>query len=223
MSTKQAAAIFAAIGATGAGKTEWIRQQLRREKPRRLLVWDPKPQSDYAEFGDSVDWEGRRELTAGILAAGARGAYRGILRPGLKRSTYADRFSWLCNVAYAWGNCTIVAEELAHTTRAGWSPDGWLAVVTLGRSSGLVVYGASQSPALMDKTFLSAATLIHCGRLGSKNDRSTMANALDCNQDELRDLAPLDWIERADTGETRRGKLVYGGGLRRSNKAVAAT
>lgn len=205
---KHSAAFIAVIGATGAGKTEWIRQQLTREKPKRLIVWDCKPVSDYARFGQV--FSDRRELVQAVIASG-RGPLRAIYRPGNKASEYKDKFDWLCRVAYAWTNCTLVAEELAQVTKAGWSPDGWLAVVTMGRSQGLTVFGATQRPALCDKTFLSAASLVHCGRLGARSDRVTMADILDCSPDDLRDLKPMEWVERQDTGEMRRGKTVFRG------------
>lgn len=204
---RQPAAFVAVIGATGAGKSAWIRQQLARAKPRRLIVWDPKPASDYVDLGDTFTRQ--HDLSAAVLAAGAAGPLRAIYRPGNRQSEYRAKFDWLCRLVYAWGHCTFVAEELAHVTRAGWSSDGWLSVVTLGRSEGLTVYGATQRPALVDKTFLSAASLVHCGRLGTRSDRATMADILDCDPADLRDLKPLEWIERADTGETRRGKVTF--------------
>lgn len=199
-------AFFAAvIGATGAGKTTWIKKQLARKKPRRLVVWDPKPNSDYAQFGQA--FTDMASLADAMLKAGAKGELRAIYRPGPEMSTYRVKFDRLCRLVYAWKGCTFIAEELAHVTKAGWSPDGWLAVVTLGRSENLAVYGATQRPALCDKTFLSAATLIHCGRLGTRSDRATMADMLDCSPDDLLKLSPGEWIERLDTGETSRGNV----------------
>lgn len=201
------ARIVAVVGATGAGKTAWIRQQILKAKPRRLLIWDPKPRSEYADLGQP--FTSRSELAVACREAGAKGGLRAIYRPGLDMGAFIDRFDWFAKLAYAWGHCTIVAEELAHVTRPGWSPDGWRAVVTLGRSEGLTVYGASQRPALMDKTFLSNASLVHCGRLGTRSDRATMADILDCDAKALALLQPLDFIERADTGETRTGRLSF--------------
>jgi DNA helicase HerA-like ATPase len=202
---KQPAFFAAVIGATGSGKTTWIRQQIAKKKPRRLIVWDPKPKSDYAGAGQA--FSDLAELADAMLKAGARGELRAIFRPGQAMSAYKTQFDRLCRLVYAWKNCTFIAEELAHTTKSGWSPDGWLAVVTLGRSENLSVYGATQRPALVDKTFLSAATLIHCGRLGTRSDRVTMADMLDCSPDDLVKLTPGEWIERRDTGETSRGNV----------------
>jgi ABC-type cobalamin/Fe3+-siderophores transport system ATPase subunit len=34
--------ITAVLGATGSGKSAWLKQKLRRDRPRRLMIWDPK-------------------------------------------------------------------------------------------------------------------------------------------------------------------------------------
>lgn len=201
------ARVYAVLGATGAGKTVWIRQQLARSKPARLLIWDPKPTSEYSDLGQVYD--SRLMLAAACRDAGARGGLRAIYRPGLDMSAFGNRFDWFCRLGYAWGRCTIVAEELAHVTKPGWSPDGWLVLVTMGRSEGVTVYGASQRPALVDKTFLSNASLVHCGRLGTRSDRATMADVLDCDQADLAMLQPLEYIERSDTGSVTRGRLKF--------------
>lgn len=205
---KGAAKLVAVIGATGAGKTEWIRQQLRRGKPRRLIVWDPKPTSNYAEFGQT--FTDRAALADAVLAAGSKGELCAIFRPGSDMKTFGDKFDWLCRLAFAWKHCTLIAEELAHTTKAGWSPLGWLQCVTMGREEGMVIFGATQRPALCDKTFISNASMIHCGRLQATSDRKVMADLLDCAPADLIALKPMEFIERADSGEMRRGTVVWG-------------
>lgn len=206
--TVKAARLVAVIGATGSGKTEWIRQQLRAGKPDRLIVWDPKPTSNYAEFGQV--FTNRAELAAAVIGAGESGALRAIYRPGTNMESFKDKFDWLCRLAFAWKACTMVSEELAHVTKAGWSPPGWLQCVTMGREEGMVIFGATQRPALVDKTFLSNASIIHCGRLQATSDRSVMADLLDCKPEDLVKLQPMEYIERADTGEKRNGRVVWG-------------
>lgn len=206
MSRAQKSFFVVVIGATGSGKTAWIRQQLAGMQPKRLIIWDPKPKSDYAEFGEA--YTDQAALAEAAIAAG-KGPFRAVYRPGQRMEEFKGKFDWLCRLVYAWKDCVFVAEELAHVTRPGWSPQGWLAVVTLGRDEGLKVFGATQRPALCDKTFLSNHSLIHCGKLGTRSDRVTMADLLDCDQKELALLQPLDWIERKDTGETRRGRLTF--------------
>lgn len=207
--TKPAAAfIVAAIGASGSGKSAWIKQQLARGRPRRLLVWDP--QGEYGDFG-AVFAEGERgALADGCIGAGAKGAFAAIYRPGNTLTDYAPRFDWFCRLAYAWGNCTVIADELADVTKPGWAPDGWSLITRKGRHAGLRLIGAAQRAALIDKTFFGLATMIHCGRQSYKADVATMADVLAVPAEQIIALKPLEWIERnMSTGETRRGTLTF--------------
>lgn len=199
------AKIIAVIGASGSGKTKWVRAQLRKGKPRRLVVWDCKPTSNYSDMGQI--FTSLEELRQAMKAAGAKGELRAIFRPGTDMSALKAKFDLLAKLVFHWKNCTFVAEELATVTRPGWAPDGWLLCVTQGREEGLTLFGTAQRPALVDKTFIGNASLIHCGRLQGRNDRAVMADELDVPAEDLRNLKNLEWIERADTGEIRRGVL----------------
>jgi hypothetical protein len=131
-----------------------------------------------------------------------------VFRPGNRPSDYAGRFYWLCRLAYAWRNCTIVAEELGDVTKAGWAPDGWSLLTRKGRHAGLRLIGAAQRPAVIDKTFFGRATLIHCGRLNYSGDFKVMADVLQIPGEDITALRPLECIERnMQTGQTRRGTL----------------
>jgi hypothetical protein len=198
------ASIAAAIGASGSGKSLWVKQQLAKAKPRRLIVWDP--QGEYGDHGEV--FTDRSRLLEAVAAAGARGELRAVYRPGDELSRYADRFGWLCQLVYAWGACSFVVEELADVTRPSWAPDHWSVITRKGRHRALRVVAASQRPASVDKDFFGNCTLIHCGRLNYAADVKVMADVLGVPQGDLIGLAPLDWIERdMQTGKTRRGKL----------------
>ncbi len=204
MSSNQAA-IVAAIGASGSGKSLWIKTQLRRNrKLRRLIIWDP--QSEYAEFG--MVCASRTALADVLIAAGARGEARVVYQPKGGLSAYVPQFDWLCQTAYAWGNCTLVADELGDVTKPGWAPDGWSMVIRKGRHAGLTVIGAAQRPAIIDKTFFGLATLVHCGRLNYAADLKVMSDVLDVSSSSIVELLPLEYIERdMQTGKTRPGRV----------------
>lgn len=204
MSANQAS-IVAAIGASGSGKSLWIKTQLRRNrKLRRLIIWDP--QAEYAEFGTVCST--RTELARLAIAAGARGEARLIFQPKGALSGYVPQFDWICQTAYAWGNCTLVADELGDVTKPGWAPDGWSMVIRKGRHAGLTVIGAAQRPAIIDKTFFGLATLVHCGRLNYAADLKVMSDVLDVQSSDIVELLPLEFIERdMQTGKTRRDRV----------------
>jgi hypothetical protein len=50
--SRNTAKIIAVMGASGSGKSAWIKQQLRAGNPARLLVWDP--QEEFGAFGREV-------------------------------------------------------------------------------------------------------------------------------------------------------------------------
>lgn len=198
------AAIVAAIGASGSGKSLWIKQQLRKGRARRLIIWDP--QAEYGEFGTVC--ASRAAMTEAAITAGAKGAAQMVYQPTGALSAYIEQFDFVCQVAYAWGNCTLVADELGDVTKPGWAPDGWSMVIRKGRHMGLTVIGAAQRPAIIDKTFFGLATLVHCGRLNYAADLKVMADVLAIQSAELVELLPLEWIERdMQTGKTRRGRV----------------
>lgn len=202
--SRNTAFIAAVIGASGSGKSAWIKQQLRQGRPARLLVWDP--QAEYADFGQV--YFDRAALLSDLLAA--KKGFRAVYQPGDRPSLYADRFGWLCKLSYGWGECALVVEELADVTRPSWAPDGWSIVCRKGRHRGLRVFGASQRPASVDKDFFGNATLVHCGRLNYEADLRTMGNVLCIAAAELQTLKPMEWIERdMATGATRKGLMRF--------------
>lgn len=204
--SKNQAFIVAAIGASGSGKSGWVKAQLRRQNPRRLIVFDP--QDEYGEFGEV--FRDRAALADAVIAAGARGDLRAVFQPGGNLSEYVGKFDWLCRLAYAWGGCTVVADELGDVTKAGWAPDGWSLVTRKGRHKGLRIFGLVQRPALTDKTFFGLATMIHCGRLNYAADVKVMADVLGCEGAQIVGMKPLDWIERdMSSGVTRAGRLTF--------------
>ena len=201
---RNAAAIVAVIGASGSGKSLYLKQTLRASRPPRLMVWDP--QGEYEGHGDTVD---RLEtVRQALVAAGDRGRFALVFAPAFEPKAIPGQFGAFCQLAYAAGHVALVCEELADVTQPSWAPAGWSLATRKGRHRGLTIYGASQRPASIDKDFFGNATLIRCGRLNFEADLRTMANVLGVTQDQIRDLRPLQWVERdMQTGQTTTGTL----------------
>ena len=196
-----AASIVAAIGASGSGKSAWIKQQLAERPPSRLLVWDP--QGEYGKFGRV--FTDRVKLIGYVRAAPE---FAAVYQPGDRLSEYAARFDWLCRLAYALGDLVLVVEELADVTTASWAPDSWSVVTRKGRHKALRIVAASQRPAKVDKDFFGNCTLIHCGRLNFRPDLVTMAGVLGVEVERLGALPELAYVERnMASGATREGTL----------------
>lgn len=199
--------IIAVMGASGSGKSAWIKEQLRTGAPARLLVWDP--QDEYAAFGRPV--ADLRDLTASVRAAvEADDGFALVYQPGNAFSTYGAKFDLFCQLAYATENCCVVVDELGDVTEPSRAPDGWSILSRKGRHRGLTLFGGAQRPANIDKDFIGNATMVHCGRLNYENDTKVMANALRVPVEQVSGLENLAYIERnMSTGAVRVGKLTF--------------
>ncbi len=196
--SKHRASIVAVMGASGSGKSLFIKAELRRTKPRRLVVWDPL--GEYAEFGAAV-------RTLGELLAAARApTFRRVFHPSGDPEQARKQFDVLCRIVFAAGDCTLVAEELAFVTSPSYAPPGWSECTLKGRHRALRIYGASQRPASIDKHFFGNATLIRTGRLNFARDIKTLADVLQVPAGQVQSLAPLQWIAR----DMATGKIATG-------------
>ena len=64
-----------------------------------------------------------------------------------------------------------------------------------GRHSAMKIYGTSQSPALVDKTFFGNCSRLSCGALGSMSDVKTMAGVLMVDKTEILTLEAMQFID----------------------------
>lgn len=186
------ASIHAVIGGTGSGKTTTVLQAVKRGKPTRIMVWDTK-----GEFALELGYKPVRtikELSDVLLAAGVRGQFKVAFQPSGDSKKMRRDFSRFCLLAFYRKNVWVIAEELSDVTDAGWSPEGWKKVVTQGRTEGVTIYGLSQSPALIDKTFFTNCTSVQSGRVNSKGHARVMADVLDCKPEDIMRLEDGQFI-----------------------------
>lgn len=197
------ARIWAAVGASGTGKGLWIKGHLRTEKPPRLVVWDFK--REYGEFARLVPT--LAHVHRAMVKAGGDGPLRIAYCPvGSGEKAMRKEFEALCELVYAWEKNTFVAEELANVTTPGWAPASWRKMTTSGRHAEIHIIGATQTPTLVDKTFLGNCTLIHCGPLREYAHREQMARAMDIDGARLAALVKFEWLEKDfDAGAVRQG------------------
>jgi hypothetical protein len=186
------ARIEAYIGASGSGKGLSIKRRLADLRPDRLLIWDPR--DEYA--GQAHAYRTLPDLVAAWRRAGQAGPCRARYVPG-GALRLADAFALCCRLAFEAGELVFVAEELSDVTTASHAPAAWRQCITQGRHKGLVLIGATQRPALIDKTYLANCTLLRCGYLGYEADRRAMAVELDVPRDLV---AGLDSVDLAGGG-----------------------
>lgn len=176
--------IRAYIGATGSGKGVSIREHLDRDKPLRLLVWDPL--SEYAKYA-------RPTSSLAEVAQAAKGARFAVsFNPGANPKEFAGKFAMFCRIAFAAGRLKLLVEELADVTGPSFAPLEWRRCTTQGRHRGLRIVAASQRPAQVDKQFLGGCTYIRCFTLRYPQDRAAMAGAMDV---PLADINSLSTVE----------------------------
>lgn len=188
------------MGASGSGKSLFIKGELQRLKPSRLVVWDPL--GEYQSFGVPII-----NLAEALQLMKGR-AFRLVFRPSSDPAAAAKQFDVLCQLVFAAGDCTLVAEELAFVTSPSFAPPGWAAATLKGRHKGLRIYGASQRPASIDKHFFGNATKIRTGRLNFARDVKVLADVLQVPAQRVQDLKPLEFIEREmNSGAIKAGKV----------------
>lgn len=116
----------------------------------------------------------------------------------------AAKFDLFCSFAWLWlrqGEGTLIVEETASVTSPGKAPAWWGEILRMGLGYGCNVFALTQRPAESDKTALGNASIVHCHRMGTTDDRKYMANLLDVPLSQVQALKPREWIERHDGGE----------------------
>lgn len=186
-------------GRRRSGKSAWVKRRIAGM--RRVLVWDYT-----GEYGREV---------SNMRAVGSRLDLIRILRR-YKNARVAffprdpGHFDWFCRAALAWGNCTVVVEELASVTQPGKAPRAWGDVIRLSAHRQLTVIGITQRPAEIDKTIIGNASTIHYCPLARAQDVKYMADEMRLTVPELDGLRLCHWIERdTGSGAITRGKLPW--------------
>lgn len=186
MSATNKPRIEAYIGASGSGKGVSITRRLQELKPPRLLIWDPR--DEYGKLGPG--YESIPHLVGSFKHA-KKGPVRARFVPG-DNLPLADAFALICRIAFSAQDLVFVAEELSDVTTASHAPAAWRKCITQGRHQGLHLIGATQRPALIDKTFLGNATYIRCFSLRYLADRKAMAAAMDVDLSQITALHTME-------------------------------
>lgn len=201
------AKVIGIMGATGCGKSYFLRKTMARPARKRTLIWSPKERIDnYAGMypGSKVCTTAAHVLAA--LKAAKSGPVHLVFKPTLDRKKDSALFGAVCKMAMAAGNITVVAEEVHTVTMPSWAPDGWSELIMMGRGYGVEVFALSQRPASIDKDFFSNMSMLHVGRMNFDDDVKTCAKALRVPVSDVQNLSGHQWIERDIlSGTTRKG------------------
>jgi hypothetical protein len=172
--TANKADIHGVMGASGTGKSSYIKRELLK-KYKRLIVWSPLEKTDqYAQFCGGTVTSKITELVALVKAKTKAIVYV----PSGSGTDVKKQFDLFCRVVWELENTTVLVEELSHVTMPSWAPPAWKKLSTGGRHQGLTIIGVSQRPANIDKDFLGNCTEIRCYRMNYENDAVVMAKSL---------------------------------------------
>lgn len=196
--------LYVIAGASRSGKTAWTRRQTARR--RRVLAWDPEDQ-----WSQLPGW---RKVTrrADLLEAAQR--------PGPQRLAYVaggdlkEEFNfWAGCAMYAGryvGPLDVIAEELADVTTPSKAPGNWGILLRRGLKRGITIWAISQRWSEADKTAVGNASDFVVFRQSSGDDVAYMARKTGLEVEELRGMAPLDFVQLdALTGQKKTGRLKF--------------
>jgi DNA helicase HerA-like ATPase len=197
-----AAHIEAVMGASGSGKSSYVKELMKRARPPRLMIFDPD--NEWGAFGTVTTR--MSDVLTGFQAAGATGPIRTVFVPSPDPATAVKQFDAFCRIAFAAERLTFIVDELKLVTTPSRSPVGWGMLTGRGRKRGIVIYGMSQRPASIDKDFLSNCSYVRTGRLQYPKDRKAMADVLDVPLKDIAGLQGHQWVRRdCVTGDIKRG------------------
>jgi hypothetical protein len=149
-------------------------------------MWDPR--NEYSK-------QARAVTSLAVLVRDFKAANTGPIRvrfvPG-GAMDLKEAFGLVCSLAFTARDLVFVAEELSDVTTPSWAPPAWRRINTQSRHAGLHVLGASQRPALIDKTFLANCTRTRVFQMAYDNDVQTMAKELRVPADVLQDLVTTE-------------------------------
>ncbi|SFU99596.1 hypothetical protein [Pseudoduganella namucuonensis] len=174
--TRNKADIVAVIGASGTGKSSYIKGELLKKFPR-LLVWSPLEETDdYAGFSGGVVVRGKISELVAQVQAGTKAI---VYVPTGDAAAVKLQFDRFCRIAWEMEPATkLLVEELSGVTMPSWSPPAWRKLSTAGRHRGLTIIGVAQRPANIDKDFMGNCTEVRCYRVNYDNDAKVMADVL---------------------------------------------
>ena len=204
------AKIYGVVGASGSGKSLYVKTVLLKPKPARLMVWNYQHEDGYTALCTTST----TSLKA-VATAAKKARFSIDFHPNHGGDLEAQ-FALFCRIAHAVPDVTLVVEELSFVTKPSYAPPAWRAVCATGRHTGMTIIGIAQRPAMTDKTFFSQCTTVRTGRMNFATDQRTMAGMLSCDHTDIANLQPLDYIQKdMSTGAVIRGRVKIPASLRK--------
>lgn len=188
------------IGASGSGKSTFLRKNPDIKNAKRILAWDPDTDHRLIHA---------RNITA-FRSACAKAGF-GQIRLGLTVRPTVEAFGQFAGVAFAMCHgkapLFVIVEELADVTTPAKAAPEWGELCRRGRKYGAIIAATSQRPQEIDKTVLGQADTIWCGRLKTERDARYMSGIIGVSVDEIKSLKPLEYYVKQGCNPPTKGKI----------------
>lgn len=175
-------------GSSRCGKTA---KTVRLVKPfKTVFVWDIEAQwcnqAGYKKVTSLIELKK-------IAVSGKAGKYAFVSGGSIKAE-----FEHFCKCAFHFGSyfgeCAVIAEELADVTTTAKAPESWGILCRRGLKRGISIFAISQRWAEADKTALGNATDFYLFRMASGSDIDYMSKKTRVEVRRLEGLKPLEFI-----------------------------
>lgn len=191
-------------GSSRCGKTTKTLELVGKFKT--VFAWDVEAQW--------CEQRGFRKVTSlaelkKIAVTGRAGKYAFVCGGNLKWE-----FELFCQCVFHFGcyfgECAVIAEELADVTTVAKAPSGWGILCRRGLKRGINIFAISQRWAEADKTAIGNATEFYLFRQSTKSDAKYMAEKTGVDWVEIDKLVPLEFINyNAFTKKSTKSMLIF--------------
>lgn len=190
------------IGASGSGKSSYLRKMPELKSANRVLAWDPDADhklihaKNMIAFFNECKKAGFNQIRLGLT-----------VRPSIEAfGQFAGAAFAMCHAkAPLW----VIVEELADVTTPAKAAPAWGELCRRSRKYGGKIAATSQRPQEIDKTILGQADAIWCGRLKTEKDAKYMAGIMDVPYQVLKDLKPLEYYIKRGCNPPEKGKIKF--------------
>lgn len=176
-------------GSSRCGKTVKTERLVRPFKT--VFVWDIEAQ--WCKLKGYKKISTFKELV-GIVTQGKPGKWAFVPSGDDLRGAFESFCKCAFHYGSFFGECAVVAEELADVTTTAKAPPHWGILVRRGLKRGISIFPISQRWAEADKTAIGNATDFYCFRMATGSDIDYMSKKTRIPRERLEGLKPLEFI-----------------------------
>lgn len=190
------------IGASGSGKSSYIKQHHDVVTARRIMIWDP-----------DGEYRAPHVNTVPQLLRVCNKAGFGPLKVAIACNPSTAEFEQFCAIAFRMGHAraplVVITEELADVANIGKASPQWGQLIRKGRKYGIQLFVASQRPQEIDKTVFSQCGTHWCGQLREERTRKYMADTIGVSVAAIAALKPLDYYLKSSNDDATKHRIKF--------------